>query len=187
MGKSTERMYGKFERVPDTTGTDGKTYRRCVFCGQTKWILDFGRSGANSDGTPRYRSDCKVCYNARRRENGQRKVHSDFVGGMKRRGESSVSYTHQQWKETVIFFGGECAYCGRTMNKGERLTRDHLVPVAEGGTTSQSNIVPACSRCNSSKGKREWRDWFMKQDFFSQERMNRIFKWRSIMRASGEE
>ena len=35
-------------------------------------------------------------------------AHTDFIGSMKRRGESNVSYDHQQWKETVIFFGGVC-------------------------------------------------------------------------------
>lgn len=96
-----------------------------------------------------------------------------------------MSYTQQDWKETVIYFNGECAYCGRTMRKGERLTRDHLVPVSEGGYTNQENIVPACSCCNASKGSQEWRSWFMAQPFFSQERMNKIFKWRSIIRAAG--
>lgn len=180
-------MYGKFERVADYPGPDGKTYRRCVFCGEYKLIADFGRNGSDAECNPRHRYDCKVCYNVRRKENKLKKSHSNFVGGMKRRGEVEVSYTHQQWKETVIFFGGECCYCGRTMKKGERLTRDHLTPVADGGTTTQANVVPACTSCNCSKGKEEWREWFMKQPFFSQERMNKIFKWRSIMRASGED
>ena len=161
------------------------TAKRCSFCGTVKSILEFPRNGKDSNGQPRYRDDCKTCYNIRRRENATKKKHSDFVGGMKRRGEASVTYTHQEWKETVIFFGGECAYCGRTMHKGERLTRDHLLPVSDGGETTQDNIVPACGRCNSSKGAREWREWFMEQPLFSQERMNRIFKWRSIIRAAG--
>lgn len=98
-----------------------------------------------------------------------------------------MEYTHQDWKETVIFFGGECAYCGKTTRKGERLTRDHLVPVSQGGTTTQRNIVPACSSCNSAKSDQEWREWFMRQPFFSQERMNRIFRWRSILAAAGDD
>lgn len=177
-------MYGTFKS--DTfKGDDGVIYRTCCFCGETKPLVDFPKNGTDSFGQTVYRFDCKTCYNIRRRENATKKKHTDFVGGMKRRGESNVDYTHQQWKETVIFFGGECAYCGRTMHKGERLTRDHLEPVSEGGVTTQDNIVPACHSCNSSKGAEEWREWFMRQPFFSQERMNRIFKWRSIIRASG--
>lgn len=182
MSRKTKRMYGAYESIDLPNGE-----RVCRFCGKAKPLSEFGRNGTDADGKPLYRYDCKVCYNVRRKENKAKKSHSDFIGSMKRRGESDLSYSHQQWKETVIFFGGECAYCGRTMKKGERLTRDHLVPVAEGGETTQSNVVPACGSCNSSKGKEEWREWFMRQPFFSQERMNRIFKWRSIMRASGEE
>lgn len=186
MSKKSARMYGKYESV-DQLGTDGQFYRVCRFCGQEKPISEFSRSGRDADGNVQYRHDCKVCYNVRRRENKAKKAHTDFVGGMRRRGESTVAYTHQQWKETCIYFGGECAYCGRTMRKGERLTRDHLVPVSQGGLTVQSNIVPACGNCNSSKGGSEWHEWFTKQPFFSQERMNRIFKWRSIMRSAGED
>lgn len=173
------RMSGKYESVH----ADGK--KTCTFCGKMLPLDCFAKNGVAEDGTQRYREDCKTCYNIRRRENVTSKRHTDFVGNMKRRGESNVSYSHQQWKETVIFFEGECAYCGRTMHRGERLTRDHLEPVHKGGTTTQDNIVPACSSCNSSKGASEWREWFMKQPFFSQERMNRIFKWRSIIRAAG--
>ena len=177
---STKRMRGKY-----TSELIKNDYKRCSFCGEAKPLSAFAKNGVDKDGNPRYRDDCKQCYNIRRRENATKKKHTDFVGSMKRRGEVDVSYTHQQWKETVIFFGGECAYCGRTMHKGERLTRDHLEPVSEGGLTTQDNIVPACHSCNSSKGKSEWREWFMKQPFFSQERMNRIFKWRSIIKACG--
>lgn len=175
-----KRMHGGF-----TAEMIGDYHKRCSFCGEVKPISAFAKNGVDSDGRARYRDDCKQCYNIRRRENATKKKHTDFVHGMKRRGEVDVSYSHQEWKETVIFFGGECAYCGRTMHKGERLTRDHLEPVSEGGLTTQDNIVPACQSCNSSKGKLEWRSWFMKQPFFSQERMNRIFKWRSIIKACG--
>lgn len=179
----TARMHGKYAKE-EIKGPDGSTVAKtCTFCGELLPIDRFAKNGTAADGTPRYRDDCKVCYNIRRRENATKKRHSDFIGSMKRRGEVEVSYTQQEWKEAVIFFKGECAYCGRTMRKGERLTRDHLEPVSEGGTTTQDNIVPCCSSCNSSKGKEEWREWFMKQPFFSQERMNRIFQWRSIIKS----
>lgn len=176
----TKRMKGKFDTALIESDS-GIVLKTCTFCGMSKPLSDFPKNGKDEFGKTKYRDDCKTCYNIRRRENATKKKHTDFVGGMKRRGEADVEYSHQQWKETVIFFGGECAYCGRTMHKGERLTRDHLEPVSEGGRTVQSNIVPACATCNSSKGATEWREWFMKQPFFSQARMNRIFQWRSIL------
>ena len=177
----TKRMRGKYEPLT-RTDTHGNTIKVCTFCGEEKLIGDFPKNGVDAEGNYKYRDDCKTCYNIRRRENRTKKKHSDFIGGQKRRGEENPEYTHQEWKEALIFFRGECAYCGGTPRKGQRLTRDHLEPISLGGRTIQSNIVPACQSCNSSKGAEDFKDWFMKQPFFSQERLNRIFKWRTIIR-----
>ncbi len=174
-------MTGVFEsdnRVDDA----GISLRRCTCCGEWKPLYECFAKNGELAGVTQYRLDCKVCYNVKRKENSNKKKHSDFVGGMRRRGEEAVSYTHQEWKEAVIYFGGECAYCGATPRRGRVLTKDHLVAVSAGGATTADNIVPACDRCNSSKGVREWHDWYMIQDFFSQTRMNKIFKFRSIQR-----
>ena len=173
-----KRMHGRYAPVLSTDGTK----KVCSFCGEAKLLEDFPKNGVDAEGNTKYRDDCKVCYNIRRRENKTKKKHTDFIGGQKRRGEENPDFSHQEWKECVIFFGGECAYCGATPRKGQRLTRDHLEPISEGGKTIQSNIIPACQSCNSSKGATEWREWFMAQSFFSQERMNKIFKWRTIIR-----
>jgi 5-methylcytosine-specific restriction endonuclease McrA len=175
-------MYGMYPS--ETFVENGKVFRRCIFCGAVKPIVDYPRNGLDENGEPAYRQDCKTCYNLRRRENKSKskKRHSDFVGGQKRRGDTTINLSHQEWKEALIFFGGECAYCGCTPRRNQHLTRDHLEPVSKGGETTQDNIVPSCSTCNSSKGAEDFKDWFMKQPFFSQERLNRIFKWRSIMR-----
>ena len=181
-----KRMKGTYEPIVRTDAY-GQMTKVCSFCGEEKFIEEFPKNGVDSEGKTRYRDDCKTCYNIRRKENRTKKKHSDFIGGQKRRGEDNPDFSHQEWKECVIFFGGECAYCGATPRKGQRLTRDHLEPVSKGGRTIQANIVPACSSCNSSKGAEDFKEWFMKQPFFSQERLNRIFKWRSIMRTIGGE
>lgn len=187
MGKSrNERMRGSYA-CTSFYDADGIVERTCAFCGETKPIEDFPRNGVDADGAPKWRFDCKTCYNIRRKENRTKKKHTDFIGGQKRRGEANPELTHQEWKECVMFFGGECAYCGGTPRKGQRLTRDHLEPVSQGGRTTQDNIVPACGSCNSSKGAEDFKDWFMKQPYFSQERLNRIFKWRTIMRMVGSD
>lgn len=181
-----ERMNGTYVSIDKVV--DGVMMRQCVFCGEWKPLeAGYARNGSDSCGNAAYRHDCRVCYNIRRNENRTKKKHTDFIGGQKRRGEVDPQLSHQEWKECVIFFGGECAYCGATPRKGQRLTRDHLHPVSEGGATTQDNIVPACRSCNSSKGAEDFKDWFMKQQFFSQERLNKIFKWRTIMRMIGEE
>lgn len=177
-----KRMYGTYES--ETHGS----MRRCVFCGEWKHLhKDFPKNGHDSYGNQAFRQDCTKCYNIRRTENKSKKRHSDFIGSQKRRGEAAPELTHQEWKEIMIFFGGECAYCGCTPKKQDRLTRDHLEARSAGGATRQDNIVPACRSCNSSKGADDFKNWFMKQPFFSQERLNRIFKWRTIMRQVGGE
>jgi len=180
MGRN-KKMYGSFP----SEDIGGK--RRCVFCGELKPLSAYHKNGYNPDGSTAYRQDCKVCYNIRRRENKAKKTHSDFIGGQKRRGEVEPSLSHQEWKEILIYFGGECAYCGCTPKRRQRLTKDHLLAVSAGGKTCSENVVPACSSCNSSKGAEDFKEWFMRQPFFSQERLNRIFKWRTIMRQVGEE
>lgn len=44
-----------------------------------------------------------------------------------------------------------CYYCRATREDGVRLTVDHVVPVALGGTDEPSNLVTACEPCNSGK------------------------------------
>ncbi|MBK1833680.1 HNH endonuclease [Roseibacillus ishigakijimensis] len=52
-----------------------------------------------------------------------------------------------------------CVYCG------DRSTEwDHFHPVMRNGRptgylTRIQNLVPACGKCNQSKGNRDWRDW----------------------------
>jgi len=53
--------------------------------------------------------------------------------------------------------GYRCAYCGRHRRElagRERLTRDHLVPRARGGSDAWHNVVTACSTCNHRKNDR---------------------------------
>ncbi|MBY0490021.1 MAG: HNH endonuclease [Gemmatimonadaceae bacterium] len=51
----------------------------------------------------------------------------------------------------------QCQYCGRRQSElkpRESLTRDHLIPMSRGGTNEWSNVVTACSPCNTKKANR---------------------------------
>jgi len=52
--------------------------------------------------------------------------------------------------------GLACAYCGSSVEDGYQLTLDHLTPYSEGGSNHESNLVTCCSKCNSSRGTRDW-------------------------------
>lgn len=50
---------------------------------------------------------------------------------------------------------GTCVYCG-----GHANTVDHVQPLDRGGWEHESNLVPACKSCNSSKGASLLTEWF---------------------------
>jgi 5-methylcytosine-specific restriction endonuclease McrA len=50
-----------------------------------------------------------------------------------------------------------CQYCGRgsvELKPRESLTRDHVVPLSRGGSNDWTNVVTACSSCNTRKANR---------------------------------
>lgn len=56
--------------------------------------------------------------------------------------------TAKAWAALKSAANNRCTYCGETF---VRLTMDHVIPLSRGGTHTLSNIVPACSSCNSRK------------------------------------
>lgn len=65
----------------------------------------------------------------------------------------------RQVTNTFLFArdGYRCQYCGRPQNElrmRESLTRDHLIPLSRGGSNEWTNVVTACSACNTRKANR---------------------------------
>ena len=46
-----------------------------------------------------------------------------------------------------------CLYCGNNFPR-QQLTRDHVMPLSQGGRDLWENVVSACFQCNSRKGGR---------------------------------
>ena len=74
-----------------------------------------------------------------------------------------VRYVHvprrfrRQVTNTFLFARDDyrCQYCHRTpaeLRHRECLTRDHLIPLSRGGHNAWTNVVTACSTCNTRKG-----------------------------------
>lgn len=62
----------------------------------------------------------------------------------------------RQVTNTFLFArdGYKCMYCGRTqyeLRPREALTRDHVIPISRGGLNVWTNVVTACSPCNTRK------------------------------------
>lgn len=66
-----------------------------------------------------------------------------------RKTEAGGSYTAAEWKAITEHYGNKCLCCGRDDIK---LTADHVIPVANGGTSNIDNIQPLCFPCNARKG-----------------------------------
>lgn len=65
----------------------------------------------------------------------------------------------QWWKRRLA--KGVCHYCNRR-TPTTALTMDHVVPIARGGRSVKSNVVPACKECNNAKKQllpMEWEEY----------------------------
>lgn len=56
-----------------------------------------------------------------------------------------------QWLYILLSWRGRCAYCGAPAD-----TMDHIIPLANGGGTTKTNVLPCCSDCNQAKGTAVW-------------------------------
>lgn len=69
------------------------------------------------------------------------------------------SHTEAEWQALLASYGGCCAYCGDPATQ-----KDHVHPVAKGGSDDIGNIAPACAPCNMSKGASTLDEWKGRDD-----------------------
>lgn len=84
-----------------------------------------------------------------------------------------ATYTAEQWIECMNYFNHKCCYCGAE----DKLEQEHLIPVSKGGEYVNSNIIPACKRCNSSKNDKDFLTWYVKQSFYSEIKTIKIMNY----------
>lgn len=68
-----------------------------------------------------------------------------------RKNKAGGYFTIKEWQQLCNKYDNKCLCCG----KKRKLTVDHIVPIANGGTSNISNIQPLCGICNSKKGIKE--------------------------------
>lgn len=56
------------------------------------------------------------------------------------------------WAQALRRHGRRCYVCGAV---GVPLERDHIIPVAEGGSNEVENCAPICKPCHKLKSERE--------------------------------
>ena len=59
------------------------------------------------------------------------------------------THTSEHWGALLAFCGKQCLRCGDV----NRLVKDHIIPIYQGGSDGLENIQPLCAKCNSSKGR----------------------------------
>ena len=74
------------------------------------------------------------------------------------------------------FFGFRCASSGQILSKDTR-SLDHIKPLNQGGEHEIWNLVPMDRRLNSSKHDKDMEEWYKEQDFYSEERLQKIYEW----------
>ena len=79
----------------------------------------------------------------------------------------------EDWKKVLTEFKHQCAYCGSETG----LEQEHIVPMKKGGKYELGNIVPACRRCNASKGDRALIEWYSLSDVFDPDRLHHILTY----------
>ena len=87
--------------------------------------------------------------------------------------------TKEQWLEMMSFFDWECAYSGETLSKNTR-SIDHIVPLNSGGDNMIWNCVPMTRSLNSSKNSKDMLEWYREQSFYSEARLQKIYKWQEF-------
>lgn len=84
-----------------------------------------------------------------------------------------ATLTTEQWEQIKQKFDYKCCYCG----KKEELTQEHFISVTNGGEYTHNNIIPSCQSCNSSKGSKNFFEWYPIQKQYSKSRENKILKF----------
>jgi 5-methylcytosine-specific restriction endonuclease McrA len=87
--------------------------------------------------------------------------------------------TEFEWEQCKRSFNYKCCYCGMTLEEhynkfGQDFHKEHYY---NDGENDLSNCIPACKSCNGSKWKYEAEEWYKDYEFFSQERLNKIYQW----------
>jgi HNH endonuclease len=77
-----------------------------------------------------------------------------------------IAPTHDEIEEALRILSMEphdvrCAFCGDKASEWDHLRPLVLQRRPTGFVSEIANLVPACGKCNQSKGNKSWRDWIV--------------------------
>jgi len=123
-----------------------KTKGLCAYCRvkltiesmKATCVIPLSRGG--SDGVQNKLPACRNC----NRKKGNL-THEEFLKNRKGQTQSKRRIVYEKTD-------GHCAYCGAELGRHNKMTIDHVVPLALEGGNGVNNMLPACLACNQTKG-----------------------------------
>lgn len=76
--------------------------------------------------------------------------------------ERARELRQSRWWQSRIA-NATCYYCNSALAKNA-VTMDHVVPLAQGGRSTQGNVVTACKSCNNQKRDMTAVEWTLLQE-----------------------
>lgn len=145
--QSSKAYYNRKGKKKNTPSSSSE--KICKECGETKPKTEFSKRPSG-----KICNECLPSYNAQ-----QHRKHKDYYQGKNRerviklRGVSGT-HTKLEWAQVKASQNYKCLCCGRSEPDIE-LTKDHVIPLAKGGTDNIENIQGLCRNCNSKKAVQE--------------------------------
>lgn len=171
---------------------EGINAKTCTKCNKLKSFNDYNKNKRKKYGVA---SQCKEClkeYRERTKEEKEkyqkiyRKQNVEKINqhklrcNQRRRHQNKISgYTEEQWNECMKFFNYKCAYTGKSM---KQVSVEHIIPISKNGTTYIWNLIPCELSINISKGNKDLEKWYKEQKFYSEERLEKIYKYVEYMK-----
>ena len=90
--------------------------------------------------------------------------------------EFGPGISKEEWLDMMQFFNWKCAYSGEPLTKDNR-SIDHVVPLKKHGWNGITNCVPCTRNVNSCKHTSDMIEWYKNQDYYSEDRLNKIYEW----------
>lgn len=142
-------------------------YKKQYYLKNKNVILDTGRRWRNNN------VDKIRLYRKSERVRIMRKIYNINRIILKLNAEGT--YTKDDVSDMLLFFDNKCAYTGMPLEESYHM--DHIIPLSKGGTNYIWNIVPSNPSPNESKGAKDMESWFREKEYFSEERLNKIYEW----------
>lgn len=123
--------------IPKNKGKDSRVVTKCITCGKDILAYSCGK-----------RRICSIKCTPR----GEKSPHwktgvAFYLIRNKRIRENGGSHTLDEWETLKAQYNWTCPCC----KKRVELVKDHIIPVARGGSNNIENIQPLCRSCNAKK------------------------------------